>query len=82
MKMNVWTSAMVTEMLKIMIMKMNNWTSAMVMLKMMKMATNPKVSHKETVVAEVLGQAEDTDTNTNEMDYDPLAMMHFDFDFE
>ena len=38
--------------------------------------------HEETVVAEVLEQAEDTDTNTNEMDYDPLAMMHFDFDFE
>ena len=38
--------------------------------------------HEETVVAEVLEQAEDTDTNTNEMDYDPLANFDLNFDFE
>ena len=37
---------------------------------------------KEIGNHKVLEQAGDTDTNTNEMDYDPLAMMHFDFDFE
>ena len=66
-------------------MKMNNWTSAMVMEGLIGGIADQGLlqkQHEETVVAEVLEQAEDTDTNTNEMDYDPLAMMHFDFDFE